>query len=85
MMDDAKYLAVGRIFLEETKASMPVPAKLTPEARAWHAALMRRCSERSEREQGVSFAEWQNARPSPGASAAYGKMVEEILGEPGPS
>ena len=84
MMDDAKYLAVGRIFLEETKASMPVPAKLT-EVRAWHATFICKCSERSEREQGVSFAEWQDARPSPGGRAAYGKMVEEILGEPGPS
>jgi hypothetical protein len=83
-MDDAKYLAVGRILLEETKAALPVPQTVR-EARRWQAALVLKCTERARREQGADFEEWQEAEPSPEAAAAYERMTEELLEEGRPS
>ena len=83
-MTNAEYLAVGRIFLEETKAAMPMP-KALPEARLWRAALIRKCQERSRAEQSIEFEEWQLARPDGKTMAAYGKMAERLSGLEQPS
>jgi len=83
-MDDTKYLAVGRIFLEETRAAMPMPQDVA-KVRPWHAALMRKCDERSRAEQGVGFREWQEASPSERANMAYAKLAEDLLGQDRPS
>jgi len=78
-MDGAKYLAVGRIFLEETRAAGPVP-QTVEEARPWHAALMLKCAERSLAEQGASFVEWRETEPTDEVRTAYCRMAEDVLG-----